>query len=88
MPQAVEGVTLRVTDCGVAALARCAAEMNSEVENIGARRLRTVIATVMEDVSFKAHSMAGQEVVVDANFVDRRMQRVGSSATDLKKYLL
>lgn len=56
---AAEGVDLQFTDCGVTAIAEAAEEMNRIVDNIGARRLRTVLARLTEDISFKAHRLSG-----------------------------
>jgi ATP-dependent HslUV protease ATP-binding subunit HslU len=66
---ATEGLTLAFTPDGVDAIATLAAEVNSRVENIGARRLHTVLERVLDDISFTAADRAGQTVTIDADYV-------------------
>ncbi len=66
---ATEGVDLQFTDDAIDALARIAVQVNSSVENIGARRLQTVLERVLDDVSFSASDNSGQTVVVDGSYV-------------------
>ena len=82
-----EGVTVSFTDDGIAALARIAAEVNGTVENIGARRLYTVMERVVEDLPFAAPDKGGDEVRVDAAFVERELGELSRSA-DLSRYVL
>ena len=82
-----EGVTVNFTEDGIAALARIAAEVNGSVENIGARRLYTVIERVFEELSFEAPDQAGQTVSVDGEFVERHIGDLSRSA-DLSRYVL
>jgi len=82
-----EGVTVDFTQDGIAALARIAAEVNASVENIGARRLYTVIERVFEELSFTAPDRSGQSVSVDADFVERHLGDL-SRSTDLSHYVL
>ena len=82
-----EGVTVSFTADGIAALARIAAEVNGTVENIGARRLYTVMERVFEDLSFAAPDKGGDEVRVDAAFVERELGELARSA-DLSRYVL
>jgi ATP-dependent HslUV protease ATP-binding subunit HslU len=82
-----EGVTVDFTDDGIAAVARIAAEVNGQVENIGARRLQTVMEKLLEDVSFDAEDRTGDTVVVDAAYVDRQLSSIARN-TDLSKYVL
>ena len=82
-----EDVTVTFTDDGIAALARIAAEVNQTVENIGARRLYTVLERVFEDLSFTAPDRSGDEVVVDAGFVETNLGELAKSA-DLSRYVL
>ncbi len=84
---ATEGVDVTFADNGIAALARIAAEVNSAVENIGARRLYTVIERVFEDLSFEAPDQKGQSVSVDADYVEKRLGDL-SRSTDLSRYVL
>ena len=82
-----EGVTVSFTENGIAALARIAAEVNATVENIGARRLYTVIERVFEDLSFNAPDQKGEAVTVDAAFVEAQLGDLARSA-DLSRYVL
>lgn len=84
---ATEEVTVTFADDGIAALAKIAAEVNESVENIGARRLYTVIERVFENLSFNAPDQAGQSVTIDAAFVDEHLG-VLSKSTDLSRYVL
>ena len=84
---ASEGVTLDFTDDGVAALARIAAEVNTSVENIGARRLYTVMERVFEEISFTAPDRDGETIAVDAEFVEQNIGEL-SRAADLSRYVL
>ena len=82
-----EGVTVSFTEDGIAALAHIAAEVNQAVENIGARRLYTVLERVFEDLSFTAPDRAGDSVTVDADFVETHLGEL-SRSTDLSRYVL
>ncbi|MEL6196858.1 MAG: ATP-dependent protease ATPase subunit HslU [Pseudomonadota bacterium] len=84
---AAEGVTLAFAEDGVAALARIAAEVNAEIENIGARRLHTVLERVLEELSFAAPDRSGQTVTVDAAMVEEQLEDL-SRQTDLRRYVL
>lgn len=84
---ATEAVDVSFTEDGIAALAKIAAEVNHTVENIGARRLYTVMERVFEELSFTAPDRAGQEVKVDAEFVDANLGELMRS-TDLSRYVL
>ena len=82
-----EGVEVSFTEDGIAALARIAAEVNGSVENIGARRLYTVIERVFEDLSFTAPDRRGERVLVDGTFVESQLGDLARSA-DLSRYVL
>ncbi|MFC3119109.1 ATP-dependent protease ATPase subunit HslU [Jhaorihella thermophila] len=82
-----EEVEVTFTEDGIAALARIAADVNRTVENIGARRLYTVMERVFEELSFTAPDRAGETVVVDAAFVDKNLGELARS-TDLSRYVL
>ncbi len=82
-----EGVTVTFAEDGIAALARIAAEVNRSVENIGARRLYTVLERVFEDLSFAAPDRSGEAVTVDAAFVETHLGDLSRSA-DLSRYVL
>ncbi len=82
-----EEVTVSFTDDGIAALARIAAEVNQSVENIGARRLYTVMERVFEQLSFEAPDKAGQAVTVDDAFVEHHLGEL-SRSVDISRYVL
>ena len=84
---ATEQVTVTFTDDGIAALARIAAEVNGSVENIGARRLYTVIERVFEELSFNAPDRGGETISVDDAFVEKHLGDL-SRSTDLSRYVL
>ncbi len=82
-----EQVTVSFTADGIAALAKIAAEVNQSVENIGARRLYTVMERVFEELSFHAPDRGGETVTVDAQFVETNLGALSKSA-DLSRYVL
>lgn len=82
-----EDVTVSFEQEGIAALAKIAAEVNQSVENIGARRLYTIMERVFEELSFAAPDRAGETVVVDAAFVEKHLGDL-SRSTDLSRYVL
>jgi len=84
---ATEEVAVSFTTDGIAALAHIAAEVNQSVENIGARRLYTVMERVFEELSFTAPDRGGEAVVVDATFVEANLGALARSA-DLSRYVL
>ena len=84
---ATEDVTVTFTEGGIKALARIAAEVNRAVENIGARRLYTVMERVFEDLSFTAPDRAGEAVHVDESFVETNVGALARSA-DISRYVL
>ncbi|MBV9281903.1 MAG: hypothetical protein JOZ41_17630 [Chloroflexi bacterium] len=84
---ATEDVTLDFTEDGIREIARYAAALNAQTENLGARRLMGVVEKVVEEVSFRATEFAGQTVVVDADFVRSRMAAVPFT-DEVSKYIL
>ena len=82
-----EEVTVSFTKDGIAALAKIAADVNQTVENIGARRLYTVLERVFEDLSFTAPDMSGQSVTVDKAFVEENLGELTANA-DMSRYVL
>lgn len=82
-----EQVTVSFTEDGIAALAKIAADVNQSVENIGARRLYTVMERVFEELSFTAPDRPGDTVVVNAEFVDANLGALTQSA-DISRYVL
>ena len=82
-----EGVELEFADEGIDALADAAAEVNASVENIGARRLQTIMERVLEEVSFHAPDSQGARIVVDKAFVSREIGALAKNA-DLSRFIL
>ena len=84
---ATEGVTLEFAPEGITRLAHIAFEVNERTENIGARRLSTVMERLLDEVSFDATRLSGQTVTIDAAYVDARLQTL-SQNEDLSRYIL
>jgi ATP-dependent HslUV protease ATP-binding subunit HslU len=84
---ATEGVTITFTQSGVAELARMAQVMNERAQNIGARRLHTVVEKVLEDLSFHASEATVKEIEIDAAYVRERLQKILEDE-DLSRYIL
>ena len=82
-----EGVTLEFTPQGITRLAHIAYEVNERTENIGARRLSTVMERLLDEVSFGAAQLSGQTVVIGADYVDSRLKQL-SRDEDLSRYIL
>jgi len=82
-----EKVEVTFTEDGIAALAKAAAEVNRSVENIGARRLYTIIERVFEDLSFDAPDRSGDSITIDADYVQGQIAELTKSA-DLSRYVL
>ena len=84
---ATEGVTLAFTDDAIDALADITVEVNSTVENIGARRLQTVMERVLDEISFEASDKNGQTLTIDAAYVKERVGALAKNV-DLSKFIL
>ena len=84
---ATEGVTLAFSDEAADALADAAAAVNASVENIGARRLATIMETVLDDISFTATDRQGETVEINAAYVEERLGDIAKNA-DLSRYIL
>ncbi len=82
-----ENVDLEFTDDGIDMLAKISAEVNSSVENIGARRLHTIIEKVLDDISFNATDRAGEKIVVNEKYVQDNLGNLVKD-TDLSKFIL
>jgi ATP-dependent HslUV protease ATP-binding subunit HslU len=82
-----EDVTIKFTDDGIEALATLAVSINTTIENIGARRLHTILERVLEEISFSASDRMGQSVVVNAAYVEKNTGEL-SKDTDLSKFIL
>ena len=82
-----EDVTLDITDDAIRQVAKIAAQVNESVENIGARRLQTVMERLLEDISFEAEDHKGETITVDAAYVSERLDDLAGDS-DLSKYIL
>ena len=82
-----EGVSIDFTDDGIAAVARIAAEVNAEIENIGARRLQTVMEKLLEEVSFNAEDRGGTTLTIDRAYVEQQLAAIARN-TDLSRFVL
>jgi ATP-dependent HslUV protease ATP-binding subunit HslU len=82
-----EAVTVRFAEGAAEAIADLAVRVNEGTENIGARRLYTIMEKLLEDVSFDAPEMAGREVVIDAAYVDERLRDIVRDQ-DVARYIL
>ncbi|MEO0590230.1 MAG: ATP-dependent protease ATPase subunit HslU [Pseudomonadota bacterium] len=82
-----EKVELDITQDAVAEVAKIAAQVNESVENIGARRLQTVMEKLLEEISFEAEEYEGQTITIDAAYVTERLANLAGN-TDLSKYIL
>ena len=84
---ATEGVTLKFEDSAIDRMAYIAEDVNSRTENIGARRLHTIMETVLDEISFSADEHSGETVTVDSSYVDDKLKTVVKSE-DLQRYIL
>ena len=84
---ATEGLTLSFTDDAIDALAGIAVDLNASIENIGARRLQTVMERVLDEISFDAPDRGGTEVTIDAEYVKKRVGDLARN-TDLSRFIL
>ena len=82
-----EGITLDFTEEGIDAIARIAADINGSIENIGARRLHTVMERVLDEISFQATDRAGEAIAIDAAYVEAHVGDLARN-TDLSKFIL
>ena len=82
-----ESVDLEFTEDGVQRIAEIASQVNDKTENIGARRLHTIMERLLEDVSFEASDMDGAHVSINAAFVDKHLSELAEDE-DLSQYIL
>ena len=82
-----ENVELEFTEDGIDMIAKLSAEVNASVENIGARRLHTIIEKVLDDISFNATDRSGEKVVIDESYVKNNLGDLVKD-TDLSKFIL
>lgn len=84
-----EDVTLEFTDNGLEKIAALSSEINKKIENIGARRLQTIMEKMLEDVSFRADKMGGEIVKIDSRFVEDNIKEANlQNLDDLSKFIL
>ena len=87
----VDNVEIEFTKCGVQEIAKYAVEMNRELVNTGARRLTTIMSIVLEEIKFNAADLMGSKIVIDKDFVSKRLDEVfkgGDNHTELRKFVL
>ena len=82
-----ENVELEFTEDGINTIANIASEVNTSVENIGARRLHTIIERVLDEISFTATDKSGEKIVVDSNYINKNLGEL-TKVTDLSKFIL
>ena len=82
-----EGVSVEFTDDGIAEIAKLSVQVNEQMENIGARRLHTLLERTLEEISFEATDCADKKLVVDAAYVSQQLKDI-SGDEDLTRYIL
>jgi ATP-dependent HslUV protease ATP-binding subunit HslU len=82
-----ENVHLEFTDDGIDILAKVSAEVNASVENIGARRLHTLLEKVLDEISFTASDRSGEKIIIDKNYIEKNLGELAKD-TDLSKFIL
>jgi len=82
-----ENVDLEFSDDGIDSIANMASEVNATVENIGARRLHTIIERILDDISFTATDRSGEKIIIDAKYVKQNLDELVKD-TDLSKFIL
>jgi ATP-dependent HslUV protease ATP-binding subunit HslU len=84
---ATEGVDLKFTENGIKRIAELGWEVNEKTENIGARRLHTILEKLLEDISFSASDLGDKSVLIDAAYVDEHLMELAHDE-DLSRYIL
>ena len=84
---ATEGLELEFVEDGIDAIADMAVELNASIENIGARRLHTILERILEDVSYHASDRSGEKITIDRAFVQKHIGEL-SGSTDLSRFIL
>ena len=82
-----ENVHLEFTDDGIDILAKVSADVNASVENIGARRLHTLLEKVLDDISFTASDRSGEKIIIDKKYIEKNLGEL-TKDTDLSKFIL
>ena len=84
---ATEGVSLDFSDSGIERIAELAWQVNEGTENIGARRLHTLLERLLENLSYDAGDQGNREILIDEDYVNEQLQDIAKN-TDLSKYIL
>lgn len=84
---ATEGVNIDFTEDGIRRIAQAAWQVNESTENIGARRLHTVLERLMEDISYDASELDGQSILIDAEYVGKHLDELVADE-DLSRFIL
>ena len=82
-----ENVNLEFSEDGIDAIANIASEVNTSVENIGARRLHTIIEKILDDISFTATDRSGEKIVINKEYINKNLDTLVKD-TDLSKFIL
>ena len=82
-----ENVDLEFSEDGIDTIANIATEVNSTVENIGARRLHTIIEKILDEISFTATDRAGEKIVINKDYINKNLDNLIKD-TDLSKFIL
>ena len=82
-----ENVELEFSEDGIDTIANIASEVNATVENIGARRLHTIIEKILDEISFTATDRAGEKIVINKEYIDKNLDNLVKD-TDLSKFIL
>ena len=82
-----EKVNLEFTKDGIETIAKLATEINASIENIGARRLHTIIERVLDEISFTATDRGGEKITIDGKYVEKNLGELAKD-TDLSKFIL
>ena len=82
-----ENIDLEFSDDGIDAIANIASEVNTTVENIGARRLHTIIERILDEISFTATDRSGEKIIIDKKYVNKNLNDLVKN-TDLSKFIL
>jgi ATP-dependent HslUV protease ATP-binding subunit HslU len=82
-----EGVNIDFTDDGIRRIAQAAWQVNESTENIGARRLHTVLERLVEDISYEASDLSGQSIIIDAEYVSKHLDELVADE-DLSRFIL
>jgi len=82
-----ENVDLEFSEDGIDTIAKIASEVNATVENIGARRLHTIIEKILDDISFTATDRSGEKIVINKDYINNNLKDLAKSS-DLSKFIL